>query len=245
MQKLDFVLNSLAGMRTQHALLIEAANAARSVAEYETTLFSALDRSIGFEVAFCLRSDSLGPVTPGFQSSIRAEARGRWQAYREDFRLVEARAQRVGRVVIDREVLGAQKLERTSVYQEVMRPHHGESSLIAYLGAGSQIVAGVVLGRTRTRFKPTEVELLRAALPVLTVCELAVGPRRPSDSELLSAREREILSYLKLGYTNREIGLALGTSFRTVRNQLSHLFEKLGVSTRAEAVGRVSCPDLT
>jgi DNA-binding NarL/FixJ family response regulator len=65
----------------------------------------------------------------------------------------------------------------------------------------------------------------------------------PSESELLSTREREILSYLRLGYTNREIGLALGTSFRTVRNQLSHLFEKLGVSTRAEAVGRSSWPD--
>ena len=125
-----------------------------------------------------------------------------------------------------------------------LQPHHGESSLIAYLGAGSQIVTGVVLGRTRTRFKPAEVERLRAALPVLTVCELAVGRRMPSESELLSAREREILSYLRLGYTNREIGLALGTSFRTVRNQLSHLFEKLGVSTRAEAVGRSSWLDL-
>ena len=240
LQNRDFVLNSLTDMPTQQAVLIEAAHSAASVADYETALFGVLDRSIGFEVAFCLRSGSLGPVTPGFQSSVRAETRGRWQAYREDFRLVEACARRVGRVVIDREVLGARKLERTSVYREVMQPHHGESSLIAYLGAGSQIVTGVVLGRTRTRFKPAEVERLRAALPVLTVCELAVGRRMPSESESLSSREREILSYLRLGYTNREIGLALGTSFRTVRNQLSHLFEKLGVSTRAEAVGRSS-----
>ncbi|HET7544165.1 MAG TPA: LuxR C-terminal-related transcriptional regulator [Polyangiaceae bacterium] len=231
-------------MRAQHEVLIEAANSARCVADYETALFAELNRSIGFEVAFCLRSGSLGPVTPGFQSSVRAETRGRWQGYREDFRLVEAHARRVGRVVVDREVLGARQLERTSVYREVMQPHHGESSLIAYLGAGSQIVTGVVLGRTRTRFKRTEVERLSMALPVLTVCELAVGRRMPVESELLSAREREILSYLRLGYTNREIGIALGTSFRTVRNQLSQLFEKLGVSTRAEAVGRSAWLDL-
>jgi DNA-binding CsgD family transcriptional regulator len=237
-------MTQLGEIPAPYAALIEAASAARSIAEYETALFSALDRTIGFEVAFCLRSDVIGPVTPGFQSSVRAQARGRWHAYREDFRLVKACALRAGRVVIDREVLGARRLERTSVYQEVMRPHHGESSLIAYLGAGPTIVGGVVLGRTRARFKPVEVERLRAALPVLTVCELAVGRREPSECGSLSAREREILSYLRLGYTNREIGMALGTSFRTVRNQLSRLFEKLGVSTRAEAVGRTSSLDL-
>lgn len=48
-------------MATQHATLIEAANAAGPVADYETALFGALVRWIGFEVAFCLRSGSLGP----------------------------------------------------------------------------------------------------------------------------------------------------------------------------------------
>jgi DNA-binding CsgD family transcriptional regulator len=49
-----------------------------------------------------------------------------------------------------------------------------------------------------------------------------------------------VLDYLRLGYTNREIGLALGTQERTVRNQLSGVYAKLGVSTRAEAVGRLA-----
>jgi DNA-binding CsgD family transcriptional regulator len=226
------------GMLNEHSVLIDAANAATTLADYEHDLFEVLGRTIGFEVAFCLRSGSLGAVTPGFQSSVRAAARGRWATYREDFRAVERRARSVGRVVVDREVLGARKLERTSVYQEVMRPHGGESSLVAYLGAGPQVLAGLVLGRTRARFKAAEVERLRSGLAVLTVCELAVGQRQPPPNELLSAREREILSHLRLGYTNREIGIALGTSFRTVRNQLSRTFEKLGVCTRAEAVAR-------
>jgi len=225
-------------MVSKLAVLIDAANAATTLASYERDLFEVLGRTIGFEVAFCLRSGSVGPVAPGLQSSVRAAVRGRWAVYREDFRAVERRARSVGGVVIDREVLGARRLERTSVYREVMRPHGGESSLIAYLGAGPRVVAGLVLGRTQARFKAAEVERLRAALSVLTVCELAVRQSKPHESELLSAREREILSYLRLGYTNREIGTALGTSFRTVRNQLSGVFEKLGASTRAEAVAR-------
>ncbi len=227
-----------------HGVLIDAANAAGSIAEYERALFEVLERTIGFEVAFCLRHGVLGPVTPGFQSAVRAEVRGRWAAYREDFRPVEARARRVGRVVVDREVLGARQLERTSVYQEVMRPHQGESSLIAYLGSESRVVAGVVLGRTRARFTASEVERLRFALPVLTVCELAASRHGAGPAEQLTAREREILGYLRLGYTNREIGVALGTSYRTVRNQLSRVFEKLGASTRAEAVAHSFWLDL-
>jgi DNA-binding NarL/FixJ family response regulator len=39
-----------------------------------------------------------------------------------------------------------------------------------------------------------------------------------------------------LGYTNREIALACGTSFRTVRNQLSAVYAKLGAANRTEAL---------
>ncbi len=55
----------------------------------------------------------------------------------------------------------------------------------------------------------------------------------------LSKREREVVGYLGLGYTNQEIALALGSAPRTVRNQLSRVYEKLGVSGRAEAVAAV------
>jgi len=59
-----------------------------------------------------------------------------------------------------------------------------------------------------------------------------VGSRR-----LLTPRERDVLEYLCLGYTNREIALACGSSPNTVRNQLVSIFAKLGVTTRSEAVG--------
>jgi DNA-binding CsgD family transcriptional regulator len=54
----------------------------------------------------------------------------------------------------------------------------------------------------------------------------------------VTARERELCELLALGYQNREIAAALGTSPHTVRNQLARLFDKVDVTTRAELVGR-------
>ena len=55
----------------------------------------------------------------------------------------------------------------------------------------------------------------------------------------LTFREAEILMWIARGKTNKEIGLILTTSPRTVNKHLEHIFEKLGVSTRAAAVAVV------
>src|SRR5580700_5893302 len=52
----------------------------------------------------------------------------------------------------------------------------------------------------------------------------------------LSAREREILDLLSQGLSNKEIGARLNLSPFTVKNHLAHVFEKLHVRCRTEAV---------
>jgi pimeloyl-ACP methyl ester carboxylesterase/DNA-binding CsgD family transcriptional regulator len=52
----------------------------------------------------------------------------------------------------------------------------------------------------------------------------------------LSKRERETLRLLSDGLSNSEIAERLGISEKTVRNHLSHLFDKLGVWSRAQAI---------
>jgi DNA-binding response OmpR family regulator/DNA-binding CsgD family transcriptional regulator len=52
----------------------------------------------------------------------------------------------------------------------------------------------------------------------------------------LTAREAEVLMWITRGKTNRDIGLILGSSPRTVNKHLEHIFDKLGVSTRSAAV---------
>lgn len=55
----------------------------------------------------------------------------------------------------------------------------------------------------------------------------------------LSKREREVLVWLKQGLSNKEIGLALGISPRTVQKHLQRVYHHLGVQTRTEAVVRI------
>ena len=64
----------------------------------------------------------------------------------------------------------------------------------------------------------------------------------------LTLREAEVLFWVVSGKTNREIGMILGSSRRTVDKHLEHVFEKLGVETRTSAAGlamkRVKMPAL-
>ena len=53
---------------------------------------------------------------------------------------------------------------------------------------------------------------------------------------VLSNREREILALLADGLANKQIAARLGISKNTVKTHLELLFDKLGVSSRAEAV---------
>ncbi|MDB6173853.1 MAG: DNA-binding response regulator [Chthoniobacteraceae bacterium] len=54
-------------------------------------------------------------------------------------------------------------------------------------------------------------------------------------TELLSAREEELLALLAEGLSNKEIGARLKISYDTVRNHLKHIYEKLHVRCRTEA----------
>jgi DNA-binding CsgD family transcriptional regulator len=51
----------------------------------------------------------------------------------------------------------------------------------------------------------------------------------------LSAREREVLRLVAKGMTNKEIAETLFIAEPTARNHVSRVFERLGLSRRAEA----------
>jgi two-component system nitrate/nitrite response regulator NarL len=53
---------------------------------------------------------------------------------------------------------------------------------------------------------------------------------------LLSPREKEVVRFVAEGMTNREIGKQLQLSENTVKNYLFRIFDKLGVSNRAELI---------
>jgi DNA-binding CsgD family transcriptional regulator len=52
----------------------------------------------------------------------------------------------------------------------------------------------------------------------------------------LTARESQLLYWLTRGKSNREMGIILGISARTVDKHLQHVFEKMDVGSRHAAV---------
>ncbi|MDQ3186827.1 MAG: transcriptional regulator EpsA [Pseudomonadota bacterium] len=62
---------------------------------------------------------------------------------------------------------------------------------------------------------------------------------KSSQNHGLSAREIEILDWVRIGKTNPEIASILGISTYTVKNHLRHIFKKLDVYNRTQAVSKV------
>lgn len=61
-------------------------------------------------------------------------------------------------------------------------------------------------------------------------------PEAASPFDDLTQRELEVLQLVAAGRTNREIGARLRISERTAQAHLSHIFDKLAVASRTEAV---------
>ena len=59
---------------------------------------------------------------------------------------------------------------------------------------------------------------------------------RPGRMSSLTAREREVLERLAQGLDNAQIAAHLGLSEKTVRNHLTHVFDKIGVENRGQAI---------
>lgn|SRR5581483_2346213 len=73
-----------------------------------------------------------------------------------------------------------------------------------------------------------------------TVLEALAQPALPSSltltAGLLSARETDVVRCVAEGLTNREIAQRLKLTEHTVKNYLSRIFDKLGVSSRVEVL---------
>ena len=66
------------------------------------------------------------------------------------------------------------------------------------------------------------------------------GPSDRTSLDMLSTREIQVLRGLALGRSNREIAAELVVSEHTVARHLQNMFRKLGVSSRREALERLS-----
>lgn len=111
------------------------------------------------------------------------------------------------------------------------------------------IMQAVRLGARGVVLKDASIELLTKCIGRVVAGEYWIGhermaqlvemvrhhegeTRRPAD--MLTRRERQVVAAVAQGATNREIAAEYGMSAQTVKNHLSNIFDKLGVSTRLE-----------
>ncbi len=64
----------------------------------------------------------------------------------------------------------------------------------------------------------------------------AIDTKAPPPTELLSEREREVLSEVAKGYTNQQIADTIGLSVKTVESYRARLMKKLNLKSRADLV---------
>ncbi|MDD2058173.1 LuxR C-terminal-related transcriptional regulator [Pseudomonas sp. GD03860] len=109
---------------------------------------------------------------------------------------------------------------------------------------GLELISSVASQETLDPLLAFYVERLQAAQStapaVATAKPAATTPSKPSAAvEPLSEREIEVLRLLAQALPNKKIARALGLSPETVKWHLSHIYSKLGVSSRDEAVARM------
>jgi DNA-binding CsgD family transcriptional regulator len=167
---------------------------------------------------------------------IRTQNEGlRWMLERSDRTVVSAR--------IDGQLLGA-NVAATDLLKAIKfgRRNHARldapelpPSLIQALAPG--ILRQVKLSdKVTARFEP--VNEGDSWLPVVGIeFFVEAKPTRPTLSPALSRLspvERDILERILTGDSNKEIAAGRGTQFATVKNQVSGMFRKLGVSSRRD-----------
>jgi DNA-binding CsgD family transcriptional regulator len=107
--------------------------------------------------------------------------------------------------------------------------------------------AVLIVERDEGAFGANEESRLRTLLPTLILAdEGAARSTGVQAARALTAREADVVEYVRLGYTNAQIALATGRSVAAVRNLLVRIFDKTGVRTRAQLVdGPVATRGLT
>jgi DNA-binding CsgD family transcriptional regulator/tetratricopeptide (TPR) repeat protein len=119
--------------------------------------------------------------------------------------------------------------------------------LVAARRTAAELRAGPLLGLIDDLARRARLDLDRAARTASAAETAPPGtPGSPASSAVpggeaatdpwgLSAREREVLELVASGWTNRRIGDALFITEKTASVHVTHILDKLGVSTRTEA----------
>lgn len=228
--------------------LLEFACGARDGADLRGAAMSLLEHVVGADGSFCglLGDVRARPVTRGVDIGSYDRFLASADRYAPDLTDLASRCVWNGPTP----VLGTpaeRARERRGFYREILL-YGGDRALLTFVttrfGRPEALVHLAREGRAAT-FREQDADAIRGLVPAVSlVLAAASGLAGPTwmadDDEALSESERDVLDYLALGLTNREIALARGTSPNTVRNQVARILEKSRCANRAQVVAWAS-----
>ena len=181
---------------------------------------------LGLRTAFEPESD----LTVVGEASNGAEALAKIATLDPQLVLMDVRMEKMGGIEACREI----KNRYPDVRILMLTSYTNEDAVISSIMAGA---SGYLL-------KPlSRPELLRSIRLVASgqtlidanATQLALDRISQTPGWELTEREREVLTLVARGYTNKQIADALTVTEKTARNHVSHILEKLGLSRRSEA----------
>ncbi len=113
-----------------------------------------------------------------------------------------------------------------------------EGRLLATCIPGSQFVTLDSPNHILLEHEPAWSQFVSAVRSFATTAAQPAATAPQSFLQDLTARERTVLELIARGLDNAQIAEQLVISPRTVRNHITHIFDKLQVSTRAQAIVR-------
>jgi LuxR family maltose regulon positive regulatory protein len=126
------------------------------------------------------------------------------------------------------------------IFREVLNANH--TIYRSILDQGPEIGPLLHAVRDSTRATPQTKESIAYIDRLLdgwrALYEPDAKPRRDTERESLSARERSIVELIAQGQSNKEIARSLGITPETVKTHVKNIFLKLEVDKRAHAVAR-------
>lgn len=169
------------------------------------------------------------------QAGTGEEAVALAKALRPDVIVMDIAMPRLDGLVATRHILAECPAARVLV----LTAHEDEEHVIPLLEAGATGYLPKTVGLNELLHAIRATSRGESVLPppVASVVVRHLARETPSiPDEKLTAREMQVLCLLAEGLSNRQIARRLGLSVRTVESHLTHIYARLGVGSRTEAL---------
>lgn len=227
--------------------IVDLAQSDLSLSTFVREVLAVLRDAVGFETAFAARPHEHRVVAldADEEDVRRAERTLRIgpTRYADEILPAFSKAQAEG-AFLDSEVWTTEReRQRSRYYKEMLAPIGVRSMIHVCARWKNRPLMRFNLNRYDSRpFRRSQLETVLGLLPTVEASLAALFAQSSNKVELpgLTQREREVAELVARGLSSAEIGHILGTSRYTVRNQLSRIYEKLHLGSRAELAAYVS-----